>query len=82
MAASGKYHTRDFLKTIELFLKHITEKNIARVAKIILLKKFVQNSLRKFLIMSFVSKNVAKVDSPQAFLCNFVEVFHQKFVIG
>ena len=67
MAASGKYSTRDLLKTIELFPKQGTISNIVGVAKITPLKKFVENSLRKFLIESSVSKSVAKVDSPQVF---------------
>ena len=41
MAASGKYSTRDLLKTIELFPKHGTVSNITGVAKITLLKKIV-----------------------------------------
>ena len=67
MAASGKYSTSDFLKTIELFPKHYTASNIVGVAKITPLKKFVQISQRKFLIESSVSKSVTKVDSPLAF---------------
>ena len=34
-----------------------------------------KNSPRKFFIESSVNKSVATVDSPQAFLCKFVEVF-------
>ena len=41
MAASGKYSTRDILKTVELFSKHDTGSNIVGVAKITPLKKFV-----------------------------------------
>ena len=66
MAASGKYPTRDLLKTIELYPKRNTVSNIEGVA-ITPLKKFVLNSLRKFLIESSVSKSVATVDSPQSF---------------
>ena len=66
MLASGKYATSDLLKTIELFPKHDTGSNIVGV----------------FLIESSVSKSVAKVDSPQAFLCNFVEVFLRATVIS
>ena len=49
--------------------------NIISLAKVIPLKEFVENSVRKFLIKSSVNKSVATVDSPLAFLCNFVMVF-------
>ena len=41
MVASGKYSTRDLLKTIELFPKHNNVSNIVGVAKITALKGFV-----------------------------------------
>ena len=49
--------------------------NIISVVKVTPLKEFAQNSLKKFLIESSINKSVAAVDSPQAFLWKFVEVF-------
>ena len=75
MAASGKYSTRDLLKTIELIPKRDTSSNIVSVAKITPLRRFAWNPLRKYLIESSVIKSVAKVDTPQAFLWKSVEAF-------
>ena len=83
MAGPGKYSTRNFLQNNRDFSKTLYQKqptstpifSLVSVAKAIPLKKFVQNSLRKFSILSSVNKSVGTVDSPQAFLCKFVKVF-------
>ena len=73
MAASGKYSTRDLLKTIELFPKHDIVSNIVDVAKITCIK-FPENVLDCVFCWQNCGKSV--------FLCKFVKVFQRKTVIS
>ena len=79
---SGKYSTRDLLKTIKLFPKRDTVSHIVGVAKITPLKNLYKTPRGSSWSSLLLAKVWLQLIHHKRFLCKFVEVFLRTTVIS